>query len=232
MSGESAAAAGGFARLLHLASSALPIGGYSYSQGLEWAVEEGLVGDSDSLRTWIASLLALQLARLDLPLLLRLHAAIVAADRAAVLRWNTELVAFRETAELRAEELARGRSLLRLLEGIGVDEARQWLADPQGRSLGFCMAFALAAAKWELPGRWACEAWAWSWLEAQVIAGVKLVPLGQVQGQRLLSDLREDIAATIATAVSLPDAEIGISAMGLALASTRHETQYTRLFRS
>ncbi len=229
MTAESHAPAGPLASLLHLSSSALPIGGYSYSQGLEWAVEEGLVRDSETLHTWIASLLALQVARLDLPVLLRIHAAVVAEDRVAVRHWNALLITFRETAELRAEERSRGRSLLRLLDGIGIEAAAEWLAEPD---FGFCAAFALAAAKWDIPPCWACEGWAWSWLEAQVIAGVKLVPLGQMQGQRLLVGLRGEIASAIAVAMGLVDEEIGISATGLALASTHHETQYTRLFRS
>jgi len=225
-------ATGRLADLLHLSSSALPIGGYSYSQGLEWAVEERLVRDADALRIWVASLLALQVARLDLPLLLRLHAAFLADDLPAVRHWNAELIAFRETAELRAEERARGRSLLRLLEGLGEQAAGPWTRELAGRELGFCAVFALAAVRWGIPPLWACEGWAWTWLEAQVIAGVKLIPLGQLQGQRLLYALRADIAPALAIAASLSDADIGISAPGLALASTRHETQYTRLFRS
>lgn len=225
-------AVGRLTDLLHLSSSSLPIGGYSWSQGLEWAVEEGLVRDTDTLQMWLGSLLALQVSRLDLPVLLRLHAAFLAGDAQAVRHWNAELIAHRETAELRLEERARGRSLLRLLEGIGEPTAAAWATEPAGRELGYCAAFALAAARWNIPPAWACEGWAWAWLEAQVIAGVKLIPLGQLQGQRLLQALRAQIGPAIAIATSLTDDDIGSSAPGLALASTRHEDQYTRLFRS
>jgi urease accessory protein len=217
--------------LLHLASSALPVGSYAYSQGLEWAVEEGLVKDPASLHEWLASLLELQLAHQELPVLMRLHAAFRAGRLDDAQRWNARLIALRETAELRLEELARGQSLLRLLHALDLGGA--WPVDPAGvQRITFTAAFAMAAAGWEIDATAAAHGWAWAWLETQVIAGVKLIPLGQLDGQRLLLSLRDRIADVVGTAARLEDTEVGMTAVGLALASTAHESQYTRLFRS
>jgi urease accessory protein len=197
------------ARLLQLASPTLPVGAYSYSQGLEAAIEAGIVSDAASAERWIADVLELSVGRCDAPLLWRmLHGEDL----------NELFLASRETAELRAETLQMGHSLCRLLEDFGLEV-------PPGE-VAFPAAYALAARQWNLEPRAALVAYLWSWLENQVMAAVKAVPLGQTAGQKILLSLGARLE-TIAV-----EGEFSNFAPGLAMLSSRHETQYSRLFRS
>lgn len=216
-------------RLLQLVSPALPIGMYGYSQGLERAVEDGWIKDAPGAGVWIGGLLTHGPAWIDLPVLVRLHAAWTADDPAAVEHWSQVLRAYRETAELRAEDRQTGQALARLLEALGITRAGVWVRHPAAT---LATGFSLAAVEWGVPVHATALGYLWSWLENQVLCAVKLVPLGQVAGQRLLLELAARIPDIAARALTLPDAEIGGGAFGLALASSRHETQYSRLFRS
>jgi urease accessory protein len=215
-------------RLLHLASPALPVGAFAYSQGLEWAAAHGLTAEDQAL-DWIAGILEASLARVDVPLLARLRAAWERGDREALLHWSGVLRASRETAELRAEEANTAGALARLLRDLGIPEAGEWTAHPQRT---YCLLLALAGARWDLPAPDLCRAYLWAWAENQVLAAIKTVPLGQTAGQRLLLALAERIEAAVDTGLSLGDADIGGAAPGQILASMHHETQGTRLFRS
>jgi urease accessory protein len=219
----------GRARLLQLVSPSLPIGGFTYSQGLEWAVEAGWVHDAAKVGDWLGGLLEDGMQRLELPVLARLHAACRAGDRGEFAHWARVLYAGRETRELRAEERNRARALLTLLRDLGVPQVNDW-AD----SLLLCQAapFACAAVHWGIGVEDCALGYAWGWLESQVAAAVKLVPLGQTDGQRLLLELGACLPAVVDAGLRLDDASIGAAAPALAIASARHETQYTRLFRS
>lgn len=216
-------------RLLQLVSPALPIGAFAYSRGMETAVELGWVRDAVSARAWIDGVLEHSVARLDAPLLLRLHDALSAGDRARAERWCWLADAGRESAELQAESRALGASLARLLRDLGVARSDE-LAPPIGTSHLAC--FALACVRWDIDAASAVRAYLWSWLEGQVTAAVKLVPLGQTDGQRTLLALAERIEALSSSASELEDDDIGALTPGLAIASALHETQHTRLFRS
>lgn len=216
-------------RLMQLASPLLPVGSFAYSQGLEWAVDAGWVRDEHGCADWIAACLQQTIARVDLPILARLQAAWRADDVERCAAWSAELRAWRETRELRAEERDRGRALARLLAELGLGEARPWIDHPH---VSFALGFALAAARWEIPPPEAALAYAWAWLENLVINAVKLVPLGQAAGQRLLAGFVPALPPLAAAALTLGDAEIGGSLPALAIASSRHETQYTRVYRS
>jgi urease accessory protein len=216
-------------RLLQLASPSLPVGAYSYSQGLEAAIEAGWVRDSASAARWIGDVLALSLQGMEAPLLLRLIAAWESDDLEAALRWNDELIASRESAELRAETLQMGYSLRRLLRELGVEGAARLDAFEE---LAFPAAFALAVAAWRIDAREALTAYLFAWLENQVLAAVKTIPLGQTDGQRILMALAHRIPAAVEAAAALQDGELCNFAPGLALLSARHETQYSRIFRS
>jgi urease accessory protein len=216
-------------RLLQLVSPSLPIGGFTYSQGIEWAVESGWIRDRGDLDAWLSDLLHGPLAQVDLPLLLRLQAATEARDREALTTWIDWLLASRETAELRAEESNRGRALADLLVAWGLEGAGDWrpeLARSQAA------AFAFAAAAWAIDPRVAATGYAWAWLEGLLLAAVKIVPLGQTQGQQVLLGLAGRIPLALERALTLEDDAIGASSPALAIASSRHESQYTRLFRS
>lgn len=213
---------------MHLVSPALPVGAYAYSQGLEFAVHAGWVRDETEALDWLRGLAAHGQGTLDLPVLRRLHAAWQDADATTVARWTSRLLAARETAELRAEDLHLGRALARILAGLDVAGARPWC---EGRAT-FATLFALAAVRWEITAREAMSGYLWSWAENQVLAAVKLVPLGQSAGQRILHRLAADIPGIVGGAATLADDDIATGAVAQAIAGAAHETQYTRLFRS
>lgn len=216
-------------RLMHLISPTLPIGSFTYSQGIEWAVETGWIKNVASLQAWLASQLNSSMAQLELPLLKRLYLAWQAEDLQAVEHWIAISNASRETSELLLEEKNRGRALTDLLIALELPQAAQHkplLSQSQ------VAAFALASLHWQVPLEQAAYGYAWSWLENLVLAAVKIIPLGQTQGQKLLHQMTPLLLSVIEQGLNLPDDEIGAALPALAIASSRHETQYTRLFRS
>ena len=219
-------------RLLQLASPLLPIGAYSYSQGLEWAIESGAVHDAKTTQRWIVDVLDLYLCRFELPLLWRQRQAWDADDGCALEYWNSYFCAGRETAEARAETLQMGYSLVRLLKDLdGFDsDIMQRLA--RITPVSFPLAYACATATWKIPATESLQAYAWSWAENQVSAAMKAVPLGQVAGQRMLLELGTRIPSAVAYACALEDDAMSNFAPMLAIAGCRHETQYSRIFRS
>lgn len=219
-------------RLLQLASPALPIGGYSYSQGLEAAIEAGAVRDAAGAQRWIGDLLRWVMARGEAPVVARLAVAAGAADWAAFTRWNAWFRATRETAELRAETEQMGQSLAKLALDLDLIDAAGRALLPALAPIGLPAAFALAARGFGLPADATVTAYVWSWLENQVLATIKLMAVGQVAGQRMLLALGAEIPAVVTAAMAAADDDIAAFAPGLALASSRHETQYSRLFRS
>lgn len=198
-------------RLLQLASPTLPVGAYSYSSGLEAAIEAGLVKDAASARRWIGDVLEHSVMKMEAPLLLKMIEAPSA-------EWNETLLASRETAELRAETVQMGYSLNRLLPELGVEPCPY--EEPS-----FPAAYAQAVRAWGIHARQALTAYLWAWLENQVMAAVKAVPLGQTDGQKMLLALGARLH-------EVDEEEPGNFAPGLAILSSHHETQYSRLFRS
>ena len=160
-------------RLLQLASPMLPVGAYSYSQGLEWAIESGDVTDIESSKQWIGDVLSIYYANFELPVLLRLFKAWQQMDGLQIQYWDEYYQAGRDSS-----------------------------------------------------------AYAWSFLENQVSAVMKTVPLGQVAGQRILSELAMTLPALVDQAIQLPDDDIQNFCPALSIAGCKHETQYSRLFRS
>lgn len=213
------------ARLLQLASPALPVGAYSYSQGLEAAIDAGIVRDPASAERWIGDVLAHSLASMEAPVFLRLCTAWAAGDVVTAERWNALFLASRETAELRAETVQMGYSLAKLLPRLGAGEVP--LQEPS-----FPAAFAYAVAAWRIAPHDALVAYLWSWCENQVLAAVKALPLGQTDGQRMLVSLGDRLDNLARRAAQLDDDTLGNFVPRVALLSARHETQYSRLFRS
>jgi urease accessory protein len=207
------------ARLLQLASPTLPVGAYSYSQGLEAAIEAKVVFDASSAESWIADVLELSMARMEAQVLKAMIGEMSTARRQQL---NDFFVATRETAELRAETLQMGQSLSRLLRDLSIPVLVEEPAYPT--------AYALAVRHWSIDAKEAVVAYLWSWLENQVMAALKAVPLGQTAGQKILLELggRLDALADL----ELEETSWTNLAPGLAYLSSKHETQYSRLFRS
>lgn len=216
-------------RLYQLSSAALPIGAFAYSQGLEQAVALGDVTCQASSCAWIAGMLERSVLTLDVPVFARLYEAFDAGQVAEAQRWNDYLFAARGTAELRAEERQTGSALVRLLSREGVEQAAPWLSHPR---VTLATGFALASVTWSAPLTEAALAYVFAWAEAQVGAATRLIPLGQSDAQRTISQLVERAAGGIERALSRTDAQLSSSAPGQVLLSALHETQYSRLFRS
>ncbi len=215
-------------RLFQLISPSLPIGGYTYSQGIEWAVEAGWINSRDDLSDWLSGLLDGSMCYLEIPVLKRMHEAWQNGDLQAVERWNEYLIASRETAELRSEERNRARAFFQVLTSL-----QPAAGDYRDQLLGSQHAcFSYACVQWHIDIERAAYGMLWSWLENSVLAAVKIIPLGQSAGQQVLFELADRLPEVISRALMVEDDDMGASSMALAIASSRHETQYTRLFRS
>lgn len=216
-------------RLMHLVSPSLPTGAFAYSQGLEWAVEAGWVECASDLEAWLTDLIESNLSRVDIPLIARMMDAFKSGCKADLTRWTDLLLALRETNELRLEEKSRGRAMVSLLEGLAVP---MQTIEQQIVGTSQLAGFAMAATHFGIPTDQAATGYAWSWLENQVLAGIKIIPLGQSEGHGILLHLDVMVLKAVAYGLNIVDDEIGASSPALAIASSRHETQYTRLYRS
>lgn len=217
--------------MLHLASPALPIGGYAYSAGLEQAIEDRIVSDPASAHRWIADVLELVLARQDFIFWVAAYQAFDGGDLASLARINHRINALRETAELRLECAQMGQSCARLFPN--------WLSEKTAEELhqriphwSYPAAYAVLCAAGQLSAEQGLMAYGWSWLENQVLVAVKHIPLGQSDGQSLLHALKPKLIAAVSLALRQSPEDAGSGAIGLAIVSSRHETQYSRLFRS
>ena len=214
---------------LHLASPALPVGGFAYSQGLEQAVEDRWVSSMEQAYVWIRDVMVLSLARQELPLWLTCHRAASAQDWPALRGANDVLYALRESAEFRLESIQMGHSMAKLF--------KQWqggtaLLELTELNWVYPAAHAALSAVSGIEEQMALTAYLWSWVENQTLAAVKIIPLGQIVGQILLHRLKADIESAIHTAMTIAPEDVGSAAVGLSIASARHESQYSRLFRS
>ena len=214
---------------MQLSSSTLPVGAFAYSQGLESAIENRLIIGIESLEDWLTDSMSLSLKYVDLPILNRLIQAWIAHDNEAVLYWNERLIAQRETRELRDEDHHLGIALARLLGDLGVEQAAMLKEQKQ---LSFLTSFSLAVSEWKIDQQQAAQGFMWSWLDNQIAAAIKLVPLGQTDGQRVLSNMLPKIPELVSGSIAVSDEDIGASLPMLAILSAQHETQYSRLFRS
>jgi len=226
-------------QLMWLASPALPVGGFSYSEGLEAAVDAGTVRDEATAATWLLSQMRLGLARADLPLLAQAHRAWQAHDRVRLQALNDWVRETRETRELRLQSEQMGRSMLEWLRNQGQDDAARaadgqrlaWLA-ALTPSPTWPLAFALATARTGATAEQALGCQLFGWAENLVQAALKAVPLGQLAGQRILQALTAAMPPLITAAAAMDDDARQSFTPMLAILSARHETQYSRLFRS
>ncbi len=218
--------------LLQLCSPSLPVGAYSYSQGLEAAMACGYVNDEASARAWIIDMLDEVVARFEAPVTWRLLQAFAEHDAEAVAYWNALFIASRDSAEFRAETIQMGYSLGKLLPELVPDDAALLALLTSQTELPFPTALAATAVALKVPAEEALLGMLFSWAENQVLACVKSVPLGQVAGQRLLLSLRPHIEQAADRARTLPDEDLSNWSPALSLLSMQHELQYSRLYRS
>ena len=215
--------------LMRLTSPSLPIGAYAYSQGLEFACEQGWVSNAVTAKNWISGLLISSQTYLDVPILMRLYDAWQSKSVEKIKFWSQFLLASRESKELRDEDHYLGKALSKLLLDLEIQSAKE-IVDAE--YITYATAFSLAACNWQIDQFECCRGYLWAWSENQVNVAIKLIPLGQTAGQQILSSLINIIPDVINKAMLLADDEIGSTAVGLGIASANHETQYTRLFRS
>ncbi len=214
-------------RIMQLSSVSLPVGGYAFSQGMEYAIETGWVTKQQQVADWTALQLTQSLARVDLPVLRLAMDAWATQDEGRIVELNDLVLACRETKELRLNDTAMGEALARLLRSLEIPTPFVRLED-----ISFVVLFAIAAKHWQIDYDTAALGFSWSWLENQIAAATKLVPLGQTQAQKLLGELQPVLMEAITLANQLDEDDIGAGLPAVAIASCLHETQYSRLFRS
>lgn len=214
-------------QLIWLASPALPVGGFSYSEGMESAVDCGWVHSGESAAAWLADQLHLTLSRSELPVIGQAIVAWRGADLAGIARLNDWVLATRESSELRQQTQQMGRSLVEWLKSVQPQTASR-----ATQEISYPVAFALAVSATAATPRECLLAFAFGWAENMMQSAIKSVPLGQSAGQRILLRLAGEIPAAVDAALGLPDDERQAFSPMLAILSAQHETQYSRLFRS
>ncbi|WP_320719916.1 urease accessory protein UreF [Enterobacter sp. 296B2] len=216
-------------RLMQLSSSSLPVGSFTWSQGLEWSVEAGWVTDAGAFKCWQIQQMEQNFFCVDLPLFIRLYQACERSDLTSAKRWTAYLLACRETRELREEERNRGAAFTRLVKSWEPDCPAEWLSlFAQSQLCGM----AWLGVRWGIGAHELSLSLGYSWIESAVMAGVKLVPFGQQAAQQLIIELSDHYAAGFEQAFLRRDDALGAATPLSAIASARHETQYSRLFRS
>ena len=224
--------------LLQLASPALPIGAYSYSDGLETLVDKGVINNQKTLCQWLDQELHYGAIRLETAVMVRAYKSVVSNDLEALGYWNAWVTAAKETAELRSQSWQMGNSLIRLFLDLPYQHKVQSIASKQelavaaGTPCNYAIAFGIAAASWQIDSTAAVLGYLHSWASNLISAGVRLIPLGQTVGQQLLLELSSSLILVTQEILALEDEQLSSCGWGLALASMAHETQYTRLFRS
>jgi urease accessory protein len=227
--------------LLQLASPAMPLGAYSYSEGLETLVYLGIISDRQKLEKWSIDELRYGAMRIDAILMLKAHRFAVRGDLSGLYYWNNWLSAARETKELRQQNWQMGNTLLRLLQELENDRASnttnclpaiETIVFTFDKCCNYAIAFGIAAAYWEIDAEDALVGYLHSWATNAIGAGLKLIPLGQTTGQQILRSIGSQINSVASAILNLDDEGLSSCTWGLSLASCLHETQYTRLFRS
>jgi urease accessory protein len=216
--------------LLQLVSSALPVGAYSYSEGLETLVEKGIISSDIALQRWLVAELRYGAIRLEAAVIVRIYATVKNQNFTALSDWNLWLSALRETEELRNSSLQMGRSLMQLL--IKLQPDIKSIFDHVNGVCNYAVVFGIAIAFAEINLQAALLGYLHSWTSNLITAGVKLIPLGQTAGQKLLFELHPLFCSAVEEIIKLEDDDLSCCSWGLSLASMQHEVLYTRLFRS
>jgi urease accessory protein len=233
-------------RLLQLASPLLPVGGYSYSEGLESLISQEIIHDRVTLQSWIRRELQVGAIRVETAIMDRAYSAGIEPNIERLQYWNQWLSAARETEELRQQSWQMGGSLTKL--AIELTPGIQDLVSTITLPCNYAIAFGMIAQHWQIDSpqerlllgqtlryrqrQTTISAYLHSWVTNSLGAGVKLIPLGQTAGQQILWELQGEIDTLAQTIPSLSDDDLYACSWGLSLASMQHETLYSRLFRS
>jgi urease accessory protein len=234
--------------LLQLASPALPVGAYSYSEGLESLVNDGIVTNLKQLENWLTDNLKFGAIQMEVAIMVRAYLASNQGDFTQLIYWQNWANATRDTAELRQQSLQMGRSLIKLFLNLStspvkplnidqdlelniIDQIRQQI-ETDNTFCHWAIAYGITAADWQIDINTAILGYLHSWLTNLINAGVKLIPLGQTDGQKVLLSMQPAIYQTTQSILELTDDDLVTCNWGLSLASMSHESQYTRLFRS
>jgi urease accessory protein len=217
-------------RLLQLASPLLPVGGYSYSEGLESLISQGVIQDRVTLQAWIQRELQVGAIRIETAIMDRAYLARIEPNIERLQYWNQWLSAARETEELRQQSWQMGGSLAKL--AIELTPEIRDLISTINQPCNYAIAFGIIAQYWQIDQDTTIAAYLHSWVTNTLGAGIKLIPLGQTAGQQILWELQGEIDALAQTIPHLTDDNLYTCSWGLSLASMQHETLYSRLFRS
>lgn len=217
-------------RVLQLTSPTLPVGAYTYSEGLETLVQQQQLTTAEALESWLQLELNHGTIRLEAAAIAQTMTALAHADHSTIQYWNDWLSALRETEEMREQSWQMGRSLNRLLCTLAPPLAN--ILDQCGEHCNFAIAFAIAAQHWQIDPQTAVLGYLQSWSSNLITAGVRLIPLGQTTGQQILLNLSPVLEETAIAAQSLTPNALYACNWGVAIASMNHETLYSRLFRS
>jgi urease accessory protein len=228
-------------RLLQLVSPSLPVGAYSYSEGLETLTQAGTIDSRETLQHWLTQELAVGAARLEGAIVVRAYRILkdstqISDSQAQLQYWNHWYGAARETEELRNQSLQMGRSMLKILQGLDSRVEPHAAIPNSAMSSGivwhFPIAFAIATVMWDISLSDAVLGYFQSWSSNLIAAGIKLIPLGQTDGQRISWAMQNEIVQAVQQVLDLDDDDLGSCSWGVAIASMQHETLYSRLFRS
>jgi urease accessory protein len=222
-------------RLQSWLSPAFPTGSYSYSHGLEWAVEAGYIHDRGGLVDWLKADLCYGSGRNEAIFFLEAWRCAVADDRAKLFQIAEMAAAMRGTSEFALESSQQATACLAMLRQAWPDRALDWLARvlcERRVQPALAVVLGVGSARQRIPARLAMPAFLQSYLANLVTAGVRLIPLGQTDGQLAIAELEDAVLAAAARAEEATMDDLGSAAFMVELASMAHETQYTRLFRS
>jgi urease accessory protein len=218
-------------RLMTWLSPAYPVGGYSYSHGLEYAVEAQLVRNAATLEDWVGAILLWGSGRVDAALFIAAYRAVRTGDTEDLDKTIALAMAWRSTSETALESEGQGTAFLATTLAAWPHPELAPIA-ARHRKLPLAIAAALACACHRVPIEFALPGYLHAFAANLVSAGVRLIPLGQSDGQRIIAKLEASVARAVETANDRPLEEIGTAAPMLDWCSMRHETQYTKLFRS
>jgi urease accessory protein len=208
----------------------LPVGGYTFSQGLEYAIESAQLTNAENVKEWIDQTTTISLVYNDLPIIKRQYRCIEDSDFESSRYWNDYALAIRETKELLLADTAMGEALLRLAKGMSF-QLPEFCSSVE-KPISFLTMYSYVATQMKLSLKDACSAYSWTVIENQVLAATKLLPLGQTDAQRMLFELSAKAGQLVSKSFEVNDEAIGLSLPGMAMASVNHETQYSRLYRS